>query len=90
MKYFFILFFFATSVFALEKKGATEYIVSGPGISIEVLKKTFKRYPPDSFRPLSKGNFLIQYKKDPGLKALQNSAGKTLKIQSNFIYKTLK
>lgn len=90
MKYFLILLFFATSVFALEKKTVAEYIIAGPNMTAETLKITFKKYPPDQLRPLSKGNYLIQYKKDPGLEVLKKAAGKNFKIQPNFSYKALK
>lgn len=90
MKYFLILLFFTTSVFALEKKTVAEYIVAGPNMTAETLKITFKKYPPDQVKPLSKGNYLLRYKKDPGLQALKKTAGKSLTIQPNFIYKSLK
>jgi hypothetical protein len=90
MKFFLILLFFSTSVFSLEKKTVAEYIVAGPGITAETLKMTFKKYPPDNIKPLSKGNYLIQYKKDPGPLTLQKIGGKSLTIQPNFIYKTMK
>lgn len=90
MKYFFIFLFLVTSVFALEKKTVAEYIIAGPNMTAETLKITLKKYPPDQLRPLSKGNYLIQYKKDPGLDALKKAVGKDFKIQPNFSYKANK
>ncbi|MEA9358557.1 hypothetical protein SHI21_20135 [Bacteriovorax sp. PP10] len=89
MKFFLILLFFSTSVFSLERKALTEYIVTGPHMTAETLKSTLKKYPPDQLRPLSRGNFLIQYKKDPGVAALKKIGGKNFKIQPNFVYKSL-
>lgn len=90
MKYFLVLLFLTTTVFALEKKVAAEYIVAGPNLSVENLKKTFKKYPPDELKALNRGNYLLRYKKDPGLLILEKAGGKTLKIQPNFVYKSLK
>lgn len=90
MRFFLVLFFITTSAFALEKKSITEYIVAGPDLSIVKLKSTFKNYPPDEMKALQKGNFLLRYKKDPGMAALEKVGGKTLKIQPNFVYKSLK
>lgn len=90
MKTFLFLLFLTTTVFALENKVITEYIVSGSNLSVENLKKTFNKYPPDEVRSLRKGNYLLRYKKDPGLLLLKKAGGKTLKIQPNIIYKSLK
>lgn len=90
MKIFLILFFFMTSVFALERKAVAEYIVSGPKLTVKNLEMTFKIYPPDDIKALSKGNYLLIYKKDPGLFSLEKAGGKTLKVQPNSIYKSLK
>lgn len=75
-----------TNAHALERKSA-EYIISGKAITETLIKSTLKAHQPDQIRPLSKGHYLVKYKKDPGLKTLQKSADKVFQISPNQSYK---